>query len=281
MLTRSLLRHLIVLTVGSFALPGAPVALAATATTAAAPSPAASPAATTAPARAPAKSPAKAPGKPAPKAPVVVPPPATAKTPPAAPAVVYKEGVHFERLETPQPISVPGRIEVTEFFSYGCIHCFHFEPIVDAWRKQHAADVDLVLVPATFRADFALLARGYYASEALGVATKLHQRVFNSLWIQQMPVGNIVQLTDLYAKLGVDRGAFVDALASSSVETKVKQAGERLEAYMVAGTPDLVVAGKYRVLLANLPNAANAFEVVNYLVDRERNERREAAKAPH
>jgi protein dithiol oxidoreductase (disulfide-forming) len=198
--------------------------------------------------------------------------------PPAAPPPpAYTEGVQYERVTSPQPPMQAGHLEVTEFFSYGCIHCFHFEPYVEAWRKTRAADVDLVLVPATFRSDFALFARGYYASEALGVSEKVHAKIWQALWTQQVTVRDIEQMADLYASVGVDKSQFIDACATFAIEAKLKRAGDLLAAYQVAGTPDLIVAGKYRVLLGKLTNASDAFAVVNYLLGLERDERKRAA----
>jgi thiol:disulfide interchange protein DsbA len=204
--------------------------------------------------------------------------PKAVPAPPAPPAPApYVEGEQYQRLESPQPPAQAGRLEVTEFFSYGCIHCFHFEPYVEAWRKSHAADVDLVLIPATFRPDFALLARGYYASQALGVADKVHAKIWQALWTQQVTVRDIAQMADLYASVGVDKGQFVDACATFAIESKLKRAGELLALYQVGGTPDLIVAGKYRVLLGKLRSADDAFKVVDYLLGLERAQRQRTA----
>lgn len=208
--------------------------------------------------------------KPAPK-------PAAAE--PAPPARTYTDGVEYEKLNiVPAPAPTP-RIQVMEFFSYGCIHCFHFEPMVEGWRKQKPADVDLVLVPATFRPDFALFARGYYAAQALGVADKTHAAIWSALWQHNRSVQNVADLADLYASVGVNRNAFVDACADPAIEKKLQRSDELLRQYGVGGTPDIVVAGKYRVLLSKLTSGSQAFDVVNYLIGLERAERKQAAAA--
>lgn len=203
--------------------------------------------------------------------------PATAKTPAPAAPPPFTEGVHYQRLEVPVAPLQTAHIEVTEIFSYGCIHCFRFEPMVEAWRKVKPADVDLVLVPATFRADFALLARGYYASEAMGLAAAAHPMIWDALWKHQRSVKTLDEMADLYAGVGIDRGKFIDACASPGVDARLKRVDELLNAYKVEGTPDLLVAGKYRVLLARLTNASDAFRVVNYLLGLERAERKRNA----
>ena len=214
---------------------------------------------------------ADAPSGPTPvNAPAAVTAPATVTAPTTVTSpATFAEGAQYERLSTPLPAAPAGRVTVTEFFSYGCIHCFHFEPVVDAWRKAHRADVDLVLVPATFRADFAMLARGFYASQLLGVAQTVHSGVFDAIWNKKRPAGNVQQMADLYADLGVDRGKFIDACASPEVEEKLKAAAETMVLARVGGTPDLIVAGKYRVLLSGLAKATDAFKVVDYLISLE------------
>ena len=219
--------------------------------------------------------------------------PAAATAAPAAPKPAtppmptFTEGVEYERVDSSAanalaaPVSPAGSIEVMEFFSYGCVHCFHFEPMVEGWRKLKPADVKLVLVPATFRPDFALLARGYYASEALGVSEKVHAAIWDALWKQTRRVDTIADLIDLYQSVGVDRAKFVDACAAPAIEERLKHAGELLVQYGVRGTPDLIVARKYRVLLGKLPNAGQAFEVANYLIGMERSELKTAHVANH
>lgn len=194
-------------------------------------------------------------------------------TKPAPTPTTFTEGVDYERLNiVPAPLPT-ARIEVMEFFSYGCIHCFHFEPLVDAWLKTKPSYVDLVLVPATFRPDFALFARGYYAAQALGVADTLHAKVWDALWVQHREVTDIAQLADLYASLGVDRTKFIDACADPAIEPKLTAVGTLMQQYDVRGTPDLIVARKYRVLLGKMPDATQAFAVVDFLIARERTTR--------
>jgi thiol:disulfide interchange protein DsbA len=84
-------------------------------------------------------------------------------------------------------------------------------------------------------------------------------------------------MADLYASVGVDKGQFVDACATFAIESKLKRAGELLALYQVGGTPDLIVAGKYRVLLGKLRSADDAFKVVDYLLGLERAQRQRTA----
>src|SRR6218665_3853548 len=89
------------------------------------------------------------------------------------------EGRHYQRLSQPLP-TPPGKVEVLEFFWYGCPHCFAFDPVLEAWVKQLPADVTFRRVHVGFRANIKLHQRLFYALEAMGKEAELHARVFNA-----------------------------------------------------------------------------------------------------
>lgn len=162
---------------------------------------------------------------------------------------VAEEGKTYRTLPATERTETGSRIEVVEAFSYGCIHCFNFEPAFRDWKQRAPADVQVVLLPATFQPLFALFARGYYAARALGVAEKTHQKVFDAVWTDGFPVQNEQQLANLYAKLGVKREDFVAAVQSSAVAKAVQAATAKAARLNLEGTPSLYVDGKYQVLL--------------------------------
>jgi thiol:disulfide interchange protein DsbA len=189
----------------------------------------------------------------------------------AASAAPFTEGVHFEKLAVPQPSEAPpGRYEVLEVFSYGCVHCWNFEPYVEAWRQRKPADIELVLLPATFRPDFALFARGFYAAVVLGVMSSTHQAVWDAVWNRKARTVSLEDIANIYASLGVDRGKFLEVARSVDVDARLARATQMLEAYRVAGTPDVIVLGKYRVLTKALTSYPQIFEIAEYLVSLER-----------
>src|SRR5690606_26496095 len=56
---------------------------------------------------------------------------------PAADAPAPKEGVDYEVIPDGKPFApVKGKVEVAEVFSYACVHCAHFEPILQAWKRK-------------------------------------------------------------------------------------------------------------------------------------------------
>jgi thiol:disulfide interchange protein DsbA len=177
-------------------------------------------------------------------------------------------------LDVPQPqlpLTNSGKIEVIEFFSYGCGHCATFQPYVDAWLKRVDTNkVELVYIPATFRPDFALLARGYYAADSLGAAKTTHHGVFNTIFNGTTPqIRTFNDVVAIYERLGIKREDFIAAAQKFDVETKLRTAGQLLETFRIEGTPEIIVAGKYRVTGESAGGNDKVFAVVDALIAKE------------
>jgi thiol:disulfide interchange protein DsbA len=183
-------------------------------------------------------------------------------------------------ISPPQPTSSGSKVEVIEVFSYGCIHCAQFQPLVDAWSKKvDKSTVQFSYLPAPFNPLFSLMARGYYAADSLGVSESTHQRVFDALFVQGKQVNNLATLADLYASLGVDRVAFMKAAQSFVVESELRRADDLIRVYGIDGTPSMVVAGKYRVTGETAGGNDKVFAVVDTLIAKEKKATKTASKA--
>ena len=157
-----------------------------------------------------------------------------------------REGKDFLRLKQPVPVDAPaGQVEVLEFFSYGCIHCFNFEPMVKAWLKQKPANVLFRRVPVFAEP----LQRAYYAVEAMGQLEAAHDKLFALFFTEQVrPAGNKPEaVADWVARAGVDRAKFLEAYQSFGVAGKVRRATQLADLYQVEGTPAVGVAGRFLV----------------------------------
>jgi thiol:disulfide interchange protein DsbA len=204
--------------------------------------------------------------------PVAVAVAAPAPAPP--PAVTLTEGVEYARLPVPEPVADPTKIEVLEVFSYGCVHCFHLEPVLRAWKAALPADVQLHYVPATFRPEFVLYARGFYAARALGQLEATHAGVFDAVWNQRVAVRSLADLANVYAGLGVDRARFIEAAQSADNRAAVDAAHEQVVRLQVDGTPTFVVAGRYRVLGELIDGSEELLQRVDAVIAMVRAERR-------
>jgi len=160
----------------------------------------------------------------------------------------YELGVHYDALPIAVETADPTRIEVVEVFSYGCVHCYGFDPAVEAWRARQPADVAFRRVPAMFREDWAILARTYYAIEALGVADKVHSSLFEAIHLKGLDYRNPENIARVVEEsAGVDPAKFVEVLSSFAVRSKAQQADAQGRMYRLTGVPTLIVDGKFRI----------------------------------
>ncbi|SFK58352.1 thiol:disulfide interchange protein DsbA/DsbL [Rhodanobacter glycinis] len=195
-------------------------------------------------------------------------------TPPPAPAAApaepfvdngkWVEGKNYFLIQPAQPTDQPGKVVVTEVFSYACPACDHFHPIWDRLVRSMPANVVVEYLPAAFRPDenWPLFQRAYFAAKALGVADKTYDAMFDAAWktgelaTYDLAAGRpkpksawptLDDVAKFYAKYGVDPKQFIGVANSFSVNTQMKRADDQLKAFGVAETPTIVVNGKYRL----------------------------------
>ena len=153
-------------------------------------------------------------------------------------------GQGYTMLPSAQPTST-NKIEVLEFFSYGCSHCFHLHHDLGAWAKKMPKDVELVYVPVIFRDSAEPLARTYYALESMPNFEKLHDAVYRSIHVDHADLFDLDSIAAFVAKQGADRAKFTAAYNSFSMSSRVTRAKQMMRSYAISGTPTLVVGGKY------------------------------------
>ncbi len=190
-----------------------------------------------------------------------------------APPPALTEGVEYERLATPEPTADAGKIEVLEVFSYGCVHCYHLQSTLDVWKAQLPADVALRYLPATFRPEFRLYARGFYAAQSFGQLEATHAGVFEAVWRERLPIRSLADLANVYASLGLDRARFIEAAQSADNRAAVDAAHEQMQRLQVDGTPSFIVAGRYRVLDGLIGSPEELLQRVDAVIAMERAER--------
>ena len=179
-------------------------------------------------------------------------------------------GEHYVVLDRPVPTRDNSKIEVVELFSYGCPHCFEFEPLVKAWGKQQAGDVDFWVSPAVWSKSMKLYAKAFYTADELGVEEKIHLPLFTEIVIKQESIRNESDLANFFAQHGVEKKAFTETFDSTRVETRAKHAEERVRLYKPVGVPEIIVNGKYRVDRMHAGGLTEMLAVVDYLVNKER-----------
>lgn len=168
-------------------------------------------------------------------------------SPALAQRVSFQEGKDFVRLAKPAPTESPiGQVEVVEFFSYACVHCYNFEPIFDAWIRKKPAHVTVRRIPVAFNQGFVPMQRLYFALEALGLVDTLHEKVFKAIHVERLPLTTPPAILAWVEKQGVNRDQFNAAFNGAAVKQGERAIGLQ-DAYQVEGTPALGVAGRFYV----------------------------------
>ena len=182
-----------------------------------------------------------------------------------------KAGVEYRELSTPQATDTPGKIEVIEFFWYGCPHCYDFEPLLNPWVKKLPKDVQFRRIPAIFNDEWEKSARAYYTLEAIGEGERLHKPLFDAVHTgSRLKVANEAAVTEWLGKQGVDTKKFAAAYRSFSVEGKLKRAAQLTQTYKLEGVPAIAVNGKYVVMTDNIKSFDQMLAVTDYLVEQSR-----------
>jgi len=180
-----------------------------------------------------------------------------------------KENVDYFYIDPPQPLNQsPGEIEVAEVFSYTCIHCQQFDPLVPAFKASLPEKAKFVYVPTSFGA-FEQIARAFYAAQALGVQEKLHTALFKAM-VEERKIkrGDAEEVVGLYKELGVNGDELAAAMKSFAVNAQIARAQKTLARWGIEGTPTIVVAGKYRVV-AGAGGHQGMLRTARWLVDKE------------
>jgi len=183
-------------------------------------------------------------------------------------AETYEEGKHYKRVDLPRAID-SDKVEVLEFFWYGCPHCYSFEPYVSKWKQNKPDNVEFVRVPATFQPLWVLHARAYYALQMMGVGEEIHPKFFSEMHNKKKYMKTVDALTEFAQQYGVDRSEFVDAMNSFTVENNVRKATKLVTDYKLNGVPAVAVNGKYLISASMAGSYDNMIKIMSYLIKKE------------
>lgn len=177
----------------------------------------------------------------------------------------FLPGRDYTVLATPVPVATGDRIEVREFFYYGCSHCYDLELPLEGWLKTKSADVAFVRTPAVLNPKWETLGRAFFVADELKILEKVHGPLFTAIHVGGQRIETKEASIDFLVKMGAKREQAEAAWGSFGVNTKVRNSDALARKYQIRGTPTVTVAGKYVV------NAGpRMFATVDYLVGVER-----------
>lgn len=181
----------------------------------------------------------------------------------------WVEGRHYQTVMPSVAVGRGSDVVVTEFFWYGCGHCYTFEPMLTAWGKQLPAGAVVQPSPAVWNDPMRMHAKAYYIADVLGVKETLHPVIFDAMHVQRKRLTSRLELRDLFEDHGVEPAQFDKAFDSFGVDSQVRQADARARSAKISGTPSLMVAGKYLIETRAAGSQTNMLEIARFLVDKE------------
>ena len=180
------------------------------------------------------------------------------------------EGTHYVKLSQPVPMAASDKVEVVEFFSYGCPHCNAFEPTLEAWTKTLPPDVNFHRIPVPFLANYENFQKIYYALEAMGQVEALQKKVFAAVHVERQRLDKPADISALMTKNGIDGAKFMDVFNSFAIQSKLRQARQLTDAYKIDGVPAIGVQGRYYTSVSLAGAHDKALAVTNFLIEKSR-----------
>ncbi len=190
------------------------------------------------------------------------------------PVAAQNAGQEYVPIVPAQATDTPAKIEITEFFSYGCNHCNDFHPLISAWSAKLPADVTFRRVPVSFgRVQWLNLSKLFYALEATGDLAKLDSAVFNALHAKGLKLYDDKSIAEWMTAQGVDAKKFSDAYNSFGVVSKAKRGDQLAQGSKIQGVPAMVVDGKYLIINDGIKDYADLLARTDKVIEKVRVER--------
>ena len=184
-------------------------------------------------------------------------------------AAIMAEPLGYEKLTPAQPTQNPDKIEVIEFFWYGCPHCYHFEPQLKKWLQNLPENVQFIREPAIFNSLWEKHAKAYFTAEALGIVDKVHADFFDAIQNKKQKLDTEEELLKFFTAHSVSEADFHNAYNSFLVDTKVRQAKTMAPRYGITGVPAIIINGKYKTNGPLAKSQENMINVMNQLIQQE------------
>ena len=174
----------------------------------------------------------------------------------------------YTELKPAQPIEAQGKkVEVIEFFWYGCPHCYNLEPFIESWQKKLPPDTQFRRIPAVFNQQWGHDAAIYYTFEALGVLDRVHRPFFDAIHRDHLRTTDERAMSEWLQKNNIEPKKFFDTMKSFGVQTRTKRAIQLTKDYKIDGTPAMAVQGRYTVSAEQGGSQQGMLDTVSYLVD--------------
>ena len=191
-----------------------------------------------------------------------------------APDWKYQEGVHYDRLVPVQGTSSPpDKIEVAEFFWYGCVYCYRMDAYIEEWQKDQPDEVNFIHIPAVWDEVMIAHARLFLTLSALGKLEVAHRDVFRAYHTEQRYLLRLSDQEGFAKRYGVEAEEYRNAFRSFAVQSNLSRVQDLMRRYRILAVPAFVVNGKYVVRVTPDSDMPQLLDIVDELVARELSER--------
>jgi thiol:disulfide interchange protein DsbA len=178
----------------------------------------------------------------------------------------FRQGQEYTLLNPPQATDGGGKVEVIEFFSYACGHCYKLEPFLESWAKKLPADVTFKRIPGVGSAAWTQLGLLYYSLEAMGKLDTVHGKAFDAMHKENVNLANSKVREGWLARQGIDPVQYAAVEKSFSVQSKLSRATQLMGAYKVDGVPMVIVNGKYVTSTGHAGGPERVIPVMEHLI---------------
>lgn len=178
-------------------------------------------------------------------------------------------GEHYDVITPAEHTADPGKVEVAEFFWYGCPHCFQFEPELDKWKETLPSYAYFRGIPAMWGGNMELHARAFYTAQALGALDTVGPALFKALNVDRKKLDSEESIRDVFVAQGVSAEDFDRTFNSFGIGSQVRQASAAARGARLTGTPSLMVNGKYLISPRKAGGYPNMLKIADYLIKKE------------
>ena len=179
----------------------------------------------------------------------------------------YQEGRHYELIE-PLPTRNPEKIEVIEFFWFGCGHCFSLEQLIKDWKSEVSSEVDFFRLPVVWNAQTKTHAKLFFATETLRVPEAI-QGIFSAIHYNRKMMLSDKEIIPFFQGYGIQEDKYLAATNSFGLKNNLRKAELFAFKYGIKGVPAFIVNGKYKVSATREIGTEDLLDVVNYLIEKE------------
>ena len=179
----------------------------------------------------------------------------------------YQEGRHYELIE-PLPTRNPEKIEVIEFFWFGCGHCFSLEQLIKNWKSEVSSEVDFFRLPVVWNAQTKTHAKLFFATETLRVPEAI-QGIFSAIHYNRKMMLSDKEIIPFFQGYGIQEDKYLAATNSFGLKNNLRKAELFAFKYGIKGVPAFIVNGKYKVSATREIGTEDLLDVVNYLIEKE------------